>query len=119
MQQEHAEQDDLLRTKFGAFVASLHEAGIYFRSLHLNNVILTPDNRFGLIDVADMRVLGRPVTPSLARRNFRHMLRDKRDRAWLLADQGIAFYTAYCQARWNSPPTLQKMLEKREFMLGI
>ena len=27
---------------------------MYFRSLHLGNVVVTPDQRLGLIDVADM-----------------------------------------------------------------
>ena len=32
---------------------------MYFRSLHLGNVVVTPDQHLGLIDVADM--LGIPV----------------------------------------------------------
>ena len=39
----------------GQFMARLHEKGICFRSLHLGNVVLTPDHELGLIDIADMR----------------------------------------------------------------
>ena len=42
------------------FVRELHRKGIYFRSLHLGNIILTPQGSLGLIDIADMRFLDRP-----------------------------------------------------------
>ena len=58
-----------------ALIRRLHEAGIYFRSLHLGNVVVTPDNQMGLIDVADMRFLRAPLSPALARRNLQHFAR--------------------------------------------
>jgi RIO-like serine/threonine protein kinase len=53
----------------------LHGAGIYFRSLHLGNIVVTPDNEMGLIDVADMRFLRAPLNAELARRNLQHFAR--------------------------------------------
>jgi len=53
-----------------ALIRRLHGAGIYFRSLHLGNIVVTPDNEMGLIDVADMRFLRAPLNPELARRNL-------------------------------------------------
>jgi tRNA A-37 threonylcarbamoyl transferase component Bud32 len=41
-----------LRARFGAFVAELHNKGIYFRSLHLGNVVLGENGVLGLIDIA-------------------------------------------------------------------
>lgn len=58
-----------------ALIRRLHEAGIYFRSLHLGNVVVTPDNQMGLIDVADMRFLRAPLSPALVRRNLQHFAR--------------------------------------------
>jgi len=127
--------DELLRAGLGTFVAHLHQTGIYFRSLHLGNIILTPDNCFGLIDVddlvvqrfltpffahrfgliglTDLPVRRYPLTPSLAHRNFHHLLRYECDRLWLLgADQGNAFYTAYCHVRGNSAHYPKDMLTK-------
>ena len=128
------DNDEPLRAELGAFVANLHEGGIYFRSLHLGNIIRTPDDRFGLIDVSDLTVhapftpyfahrfgliniadltgRSRPLPPSLAHRNFRHLLRWECDRSWLLADQGGAFHTAYCRVRGNSADYPQDMLTR-------
>ncbi|QTD33947.1 toluene tolerance protein [Pseudomonas fluorescens] len=56
-------------------IRNLHESGIYFRSLHLGNIVVTPDNRMGLIDVADMRFLRAPLPQYLIKRNLQHFAR--------------------------------------------
>lgn len=56
-------------------IRQLHRSGIYFRSLHLGNVVMTPDQRLGLIDVADMRFLRAPLPARMVRRNVQHMAR--------------------------------------------
>lgn len=89
------EQDDALRAQLGRFIAQLHECGIYFRSAHLGNVVLTPQGQLGLIDIADLRVYRRPLRKSLRLRNFKHMLRYPEDRQWLLQEQGQAFIQQY------------------------
>ena len=61
--------------KLGSFIAHLHDKGIYFRSLHFGNVVLTAGNEFGLIDIADMKCYSRPLPSRLRIRNFRHFLR--------------------------------------------
>ncbi|ROM49827.1 polymerase [Pseudomonas poae] len=69
--------------RFGRFIAQLHERGVYFRSLHLGNVLLMDDGEFGLIDVADLRVYPSPLRHALRQRNLRHMQRYPQDRNWL------------------------------------
>ncbi|WP_339532240.1 O-antigen ligase family protein [Pseudomonas mucidolens] len=69
--------------RFGRFMAELHERGVYFRSLHLGNVLLMDDGEFGLIDLADMRILPSALSNSLRQRNLRHMQRYPQDRNWL------------------------------------
>ncbi|MET0613174.1 toluene tolerance protein [Pseudomonas caspiana] len=81
------ENPDGLRAKLGEFVASLHEKGIYFRSAHMGNIVLTQENSLGLIDIADLRAQRKPLGKGLRLRNFRHMLRYKTDREWLLKDE--------------------------------
>lgn len=76
-----------LRAQLGVFIARLHESGIYFRSAHLGNVVLTPDNTLGLIDIADLRTYRKPLRKGLRLRNFKHMLRYRQDREWLLKDK--------------------------------
>lgn len=56
-------------------IRNLHKSGIYFRSLHLGNIVVTPDNRMGLIDVADMRFVRAPLPKHLIKRNLQHFAR--------------------------------------------
>ena len=69
----------VLREQLGQFVAHLHECGVYFRSLHLGNIVLTPENQLGLIDIADMKCQRRPLSLQKRMRNFQHMLRYQQD----------------------------------------
>ena len=55
------ETEARLKKLFTGFVIRLHALGIYFRSLHLGNVILTPSGELGLIDFSDLRVYARPL----------------------------------------------------------
>ena len=57
------------------FVRELHRKGIYFRSLHLGNIVLTPQGSLGLIDIADMRFLGHSLPNHMIRRNLAHFSR--------------------------------------------
>ena len=69
--------------QFGGFLGELHEKGVYFRSLHLANVLRLPDGQLGLLDVADMRIRRRPLNDNLRARNLRHMLRYRQDQELL------------------------------------
>ena len=96
---DDATSDDALRAQLGSFIAGLHEKGIYFRSAHLGNVILTPDGTLGLIDISDMKTYRRPLRKSLRLRNFKHMLRYEQDRQWLIGDNNPAFINGYLSAQ--------------------
>lgn len=94
-----ASSGDELRAQLGAFIAELHEKGIYFRSAHLGNVILTPQGTLGLIDIADMKTFRRPLRKTLRLRNFKHMLRYTEDRQWLLGQNNQSFIDGYLSAQ--------------------
>ncbi len=66
-------------TQLGSFVAHLHDLGVYFRSLHMGNIIKTPEGELGLIDISDMRCLGRPLSKWMRKRNYQHLLRYAED----------------------------------------
>lgn len=68
-----------LAEKLGKFIRRLHEKGIYFRSLHLGNIVLTPENQLGLIDIADMKIYRHALPDQLRVRNFHHLCRYKAD----------------------------------------
>ncbi|MBK5509945.1 O-antigen ligase family protein [Pseudomonas sp. TH03] len=81
--------------RFGKFMALLHEQGVYFRSLHLGNVLVLEDGEFGLIDLADMRIYPSSLSLSLRQRNLRHMQRYTVDRRWLFEDHFEALLQGY------------------------
>ncbi len=83
LRQLDAGQRPALVRKFGTFLGELHQLGVYFRSLHLGNVLLLPDGSFGLIDLSDMKLESRPLAPWKRRRNLQHILRYAEDIEWL------------------------------------
>ena len=97
---------DALRQHLFGFVERLHAAGIYFRSLHLGNVVLTPDGRLGLIDIADMRLQSRPLFNFQRRRNLRHLYRSPQDKQWLEPDAQPAGFPRHCSDPGTATPLL-------------
>jgi hypothetical protein len=77
--QEHT----ALRHDFNLFVRHLHDLGLYFRSLHLGNVVLTPEGALGLIDISDLRVHRRALSRFWRVRNLRRMQGIESERDWL------------------------------------
>ena len=71
----HGSFDEKRIRQFATFLAKLHMLGVYFRSIHLGNVIITPDSQLGLIDVSDMKIYRRSLPASLCARNMRHFCR--------------------------------------------
>jgi tRNA A-37 threonylcarbamoyl transferase component Bud32 len=92
---DNPERAASLRAQLGAFVAQLHARGVYFRSLHLGNIVLTPDHSLGLIDIADLKCQRRALSLGKRLRNFQHMLRYSQDRKWLLGDNVDEFLQSY------------------------
>ena len=80
-----------LFARLAEFITHLHELGVYFRSLHMGNIVLTPDDQFGLIDISDMRCLGRPLSRRMRDRNYQHLLRYESDWGMVNPDIGTLF----------------------------
>lgn len=84
----------------GQFIAHLHDLGIYFRGLHLGNIVLTPEGQLGLIDISEMTIS--PFRLSLHRRlrNFERFWRRKEDQQ-IFGEKNVALfshhYAAACQ----------------------
>ncbi|WP_417791652.1 toluene tolerance protein [Stutzerimonas xanthomarina] len=62
---------DLIHS-LSAFINDLHRQGVYFRSLHLGNIVMSDAGQLGLIDVSDMRIRKRPLSKASIRRNREH-----------------------------------------------
>ena len=54
-------------------IRELHKKRIYFRSLHLGNILLLPNGQFGLIDFLDLTYKKMPLTKWHTKRNFAHL----------------------------------------------
>ncbi|NMG03088.1 lipopolysaccharide kinase InaA family protein [Azoarcus taiwanensis] len=72
-----------LKAAFNRLVQTLHDEGIYFRSLHLNNIVLTPDGDLGLIDISDIRFHRKPLSKFWRKRNLQRMENIPSERDWL------------------------------------
>lgn len=77
------ERRQALRDAFTRFVIDLHDHGIYFRSLHIGNVVVTPDGRLGLIDFSDLRIYPWSLGRYLRSRNMRRMQGIADESDWL------------------------------------
>ena len=86
-----ASEDDTLFRLTASFIAELHNKGVYFRSLHFENIVCH-ENKLGLIDIADMKIHNRPLSPALRQRNFQHFLRYPAD-AKLINNFGLDKFT--------------------------
>lgn len=98
---QHSDCPNDLFDRLGRFLAKLHNKGIYFRSIHLGNIILTPEGRLGLIDIADLKLQRKPLSRSKAQRNFKHMQRDGEDNAWLVSKVHGDLFKSYYEERMN------------------
>lgn len=74
LKEEPTEMDHLI-PELAAFIFRLHQQGIYFRSLHLGNVLLLPEGGFGLIDFLDLIKKRRRLNDWEAKRNLGHLRR--------------------------------------------
>lgn len=72
---ETPEQVDALVPKLANFIKALHQQGVYFRSLHLGNILQLHDGQFGLIDFLDLSKKSRPLSDWEVSRNFKHLER--------------------------------------------
>lgn len=99
----------------GEFIAALHDDGIYFRSLHMGNLIAMPDGQLGLIDVADMRFRRGPLSSSLRARNWAHLLRyadELRSTGWSWAE----IFAAYGSAASLPPRQLDRIAARHTLL---
>lgn len=97
--------------RLASFIAWLHNEGVYFRSIHFGNILITPDNSFGLIDIADMKIKSHSLNIGKRIRNFHHLTRYDIDRNSLKQQKDIFIrqYLKIC----NFPYDTSKKLEEK------
>ncbi|MCU7799906.1 MAG: toluene tolerance protein [gamma proteobacterium symbiont of Lucinoma myriamae] len=67
--------EDKFLAQLGQFIAHLHDKGIFFRSAHFGNIIVTPEKQFGLIDISDMSISHFSLGYFKRIRNLKHIFR--------------------------------------------
>lgn len=106
-----APDDSGVLESLAAFVAELHDKGIYFRGLHLGNVLQLEDGCFALIDVTDVQFARRRLGLLKRARNLRRLYRDPPDRAALQHFGQARFIDAYLRAA-TLPAMTQRVLRR-------
>lgn len=79
-------QMQALKNQLTCLIVHLHNKGIYFRSLHIGNVVRTPEGALGLIDFSDLRIHPWPLGKYFRARNMRRMAGITEERHWLDLD---------------------------------
>ncbi len=92
------EPDSIIFTELGRMIARLHSKGVYFRSLHLGNLLRNQGGQLVLIDIADMRFYHRTLSAPQRRRNFQPLLNRMDDHHLLTADMWQTLINAYASA---------------------
>jgi hypothetical protein len=79
------------------FIADLHEKGIYFRSLHFGNILMTPNGNMALIDISDLKVYPWSLTLNQRIRNWKHLLKYTFEKGVISEYGSEKFYDEYSQ----------------------
>jgi len=87
---------DRLLSALAGLLARLHDRGVFFRSIHFNNLIVAEESEnLGLIDVADLKVWPFSLPRQVRLRNFRHLVRYGVDREAINAFGADRFVAGY------------------------
>jgi hypothetical protein len=94
---------------FATFLANLHNNGIYFRSLHLANIVYQENAQFALIDIVDMRFKENSLSFYMRYRNLKHMFIYRNDHHFW-AQYGIENFMETYFKSWDAPLFYKKTL---------
>jgi hypothetical protein len=90
--------DEVRIRTLATFAADVHRRGVYFRGLHLGNIIVRPDGQLALLDVSDIRFLDRPLPLRMRVRNLGILCSHPEDLEFMLDGNWSDLVMAYCRA---------------------
>lgn len=90
--------DSLAPETMGNVYASLHQAGVLFRSLHLSNILLQEAGEFGLIDITDVKFDSPPLPIGDRAKNLGYAWSHPRDAEYFTDERLSAIIQAYVEA---------------------
>lgn len=93
-----------------AFVGALHKKGVFFKSIHLRNMIYQKDGNIALLDVTDVKFKRRSLSLSVRYRNFVHLLHRANERKIWMTLSFEKFFQAYFKCKGS--PLIKFFLPK-------
>ncbi len=98
-----------------AYLSALHHSGVYYKALHLGQVLARADGSFALIDIHSTRFFPRPLSVNDRVANLLHILDYAQDRAALTRYGLVRFFSEYlscCQLGERRKAALVRKLGK-------
>jgi tRNA A-37 threonylcarbamoyl transferase component Bud32 len=93
--------DDSHLPLLARFINELHDAGVFFWDLHLGNIVISDQDRLGLLDVATARISQRPLSLKRRARNIGRFICIEYASGNLIKKQIKLFIQHYCRAlKW-------------------
>lgn len=102
-------QKKVLLDHFIVELVRLHEAGIFFRDLHFDNILQQPSGEFALVDIADCSIFKNPLSINRRARSVARLLRIKKDVGFHQTYGTENFIAAYCRAAGLSPFSILRL----------
>lgn len=94
--------------EFAEYLAHLHAAGVYFRAIHLGNILKVEGQGMGLIDIADLQIKRAPLSAFTRARNIAHLFGIDDDKSFFLEFGVSRFLDVY--SRFAALSGLQRRL---------
>lgn len=98
--------------KLPSYIATLHQRGVYFRAIHLGNILQSDENELALVDITDLTVRLDQLTIFQRARNIAHLFNSTEDKQWL-ADYGLRRFLDSYHLSAHLSDTKIKLLEWR------
>lgn len=99
----------LLLEKLPLFLAKLHQKGVFYRGIHLGNVLLTPNEEIALIDITNVHIRHKPLSLKQRAKNLAHFVYYWRDTVVFRAYRRKHFLEQYALAAKLNNEELQQL----------
>jgi tRNA A-37 threonylcarbamoyl transferase component Bud32 len=77
------------------FVARLHQQGVFFRGIHLENLLYHPAMHFVLLDIVDVKINKTALNIFVRYRNLKHLFKTEDDKEFWSKGNKLMFLTEY------------------------
>jgi tRNA A-37 threonylcarbamoyl transferase component Bud32 len=107
-----------LASKLGYFLATLHDKGVHFHSLHTGNVLVMPNDEFGLIDISDMTIYPWSLMCATRIRSFVRLGKYQTEMSALDTSFWRMVMQGYQQASEKAHRCAQKIVSSIDYLQG-